>query len=98
MKSYLEIIDTCKFVNYQQDSVRTEIWENGDTQYRCVWFPNNESITPSTIYTDELESCAFCGIRSVEVCDSLTSGVCEKAINITYMSDLNKAINNQKGL
>lgn len=98
MKSYLEIIDSCKFVNYEVDSVRTETWRDADWEYKCVWFPTNDGAVPSTIYTDELESCDFCGIRSSEVCDSIPSGMCERAINTVYMSDLIKTINNQKGL
>lgn len=98
MKTYLEIIDSCKFVNYQEDSVRTETWQDTDWEYECVWFPSNEGAIPSTIYTNELEECAYCGIRSSEICDSIPSGMCERAINTVYMSDLNKAINNQKGL
>ena len=51
-KSYKEIINTCKCLDYYDCSLGTkEVWEDDsdDKLYVCIWMPQNDSPLPSTI-------------------------------------------------
>lgn len=48
MKSYNEIVSSCKLLNYTEDYFREEIWEDSEYVYYCVWMPQNETNLPST--------------------------------------------------
>ena len=48
MKSYNEIVASCKLLNYTEEEFREETWEDSEYIYYCIWMPQNETPFPST--------------------------------------------------
>lgn len=48
MKSYNEIVATCKLLKYLEEEFREEHWEDAEYIYYCYWLPNNETLLPTT--------------------------------------------------
>lgn len=55
-KSYLEIVKTCKLVDYREEfaakgSVWKEYWQDTDRKYTALFTNHQQSNLPHTIYT-----------------------------------------------
>lgn len=48
-KSYLEIIHSCKLLDYVNMPFLAEIWQDDAHEYTCVWLPENLGKLPTTI-------------------------------------------------
>lgn len=50
MKSYNEIITTCKAFAYEEGPQwRKEVWQDNGCQWICKWFYSNDGAMPNTI-------------------------------------------------
>ena len=47
--SYLEIQELCILMDFVDDFLRYEVWSDGTTKYKCIWFASNDRAMPSTI-------------------------------------------------
>lgn len=54
MKSYNEIVASCKLLTYEEEYFRTEVWEDSNFIYLCTWMSQNETYLPSTIKRHEV--------------------------------------------
>jgi hypothetical protein len=55
-KSYLEIVKTCKLVDYREEfaakgSVWKEYWQDTDKKYTALFTNHQQGTLPHTIYT-----------------------------------------------
>lgn len=48
MKSYNEIVASSKLLDYTEDNLREETWEDSKYIYYCIWTPQNETNLPSS--------------------------------------------------
>lgn len=48
-KSYLDILHSCKLLDYVDKPFLAEIWYDDTHEYTCVWLPQNNGELPSTI-------------------------------------------------
>ena len=49
IKSYNEIVETCKLKEFKDERFVYEVYEDENITYTCIWLINNKGYLPSTI-------------------------------------------------